>query len=79
MRIRWYHKPEPNGVAASLRHYNHQLATVRGSEASGWWWAAGCPALRVPLAVSRTMLVASLADAKRDAETYVRACLDQSE
>lgn len=79
MRLRWSHKPTPNGAAASFRHYDLHLASVHGSDALGWWWTAGCEDLGVPKAESRTMLVASLADAKRDAETYVRACLDQSE
>jgi hypothetical protein len=75
MRLRWSNKPGPNGSAASFHRYGRTLATVHGSDATGWWWAAGNDSMGVPLAVSRTMLVGTLDQAKRDAESYVRACL----
>lgn len=73
MRLRWHRDVFRRG------RQGQALATVHGSDAAGWWWSAGCADLGVPRVDSRTMLVASLADAKRDAETYVRACLDKSE
>jgi hypothetical protein len=70
MRLHWHRDIFRRGRQGKA------LATVHGSDASGWWWSAGCADIGVPRLDSRTMLVGTEAEAKSAAARYVRSFMN---
>jgi hypothetical protein len=89
VRLTWSKEPNESGLAkvcqlprgAILKLNGKQIATVHAytegfsRELRGWYWYGGDEAIGVPRKNTASAPLKELADAKAQAEIYVRTCL----